>query len=222
MLLLHLGDLCSAVCSGNTDTHKATAVTMRQCAVSVTAGLQPLQPPRFLIKQLVTVCTGPSEAQESSFTETCYPTETSWEEHRAACHRLLCPQRATAAPAVPAEGSPSSTPRQDPSLHPWLCVPVCPLWHHGPPGASVGSRGLSCPPQQRCHPPLLGVPCHLCKYLCVPSHIPSCVPSVLEWGVCALGPSPCPCGCFEGCSHDPPSLSLLCLGVGSSLIPPWR
>lgn len=215
MLLLHLGDLCSAVCSGNTDTRKATAVTMRQCAVSVTAGLQPLQPPRFLIKQLVTVCTGPSEAQESSFMETCYPTETSWEEHRAACHLLLCPQRAAAAPAVPAEGSPSSTPRQDPSMHAWLCVPVCPLWHHGPPGASVGSRGLSCPPQQRCHPPCLGS----CVTYASTSAFPPTSPPVspVSWGggcvhwdsplvpaavlrAALMTPPACPC-CVWGWAH---------------------
>lgn len=109
---------------------------------------------------------------------------------------------------------------------PALCPLVSPVAPRTPRGLGGDHAPVVSPPAALL-PPLLGVLCHLCKYLCVASRIPSCVPSVLGWGACALGPSPCPRGYFGGCSDNPPNplgcsthgcLSVLRLGVGLALV----
>lgn len=156
------------------------------------------------------------------------------------------------APALPAKGFQSCTPRPRPRL----CTPTppcpsvppsCPVAHRGPPrgfahpsldlqgvGGGTGDRHVP-HPGSAIASPLLRVPCHLCKYLRVPSH----VPGVLGWG--RLGgrgvwwdPPPVPVAVL-GAAPTSPSLTpmgaapmgawqlpgaVLHLGVGSALIPP--
>lgn len=141
----------------------------------------------------VTSCRGIRRDKGNVFMENLHPIEIFWERsaRTASCHAMnLVHPELRDSPACPAKGFQSCTPRPRPRLctptPPCPCVslshPVAPrtlracahpsldLW-----GLGGDQEPITSPLAVPSHPPLLGVLCHLCKYLCVPS----CVPAVL-------------------------------------------
>lgn len=185
--LPHLQPLCSAAFlwkHGNKDTRH------RHHPGASASPPTPVPPPPA---PAVTSCCGIRRDKGNVFMENLHPIEIFWERSAwtASCHAMnLIHPELRDSPACPAKGFQSCTPRPRPRLctptPPCPCVslshPVAPqtlracahpsldLW-----GLGGDQEPITSPLAVPSHPPLLGVLCHLCKYLCVLS----CVPAVL-------------------------------------------
>ena len=222
--------------SGSVETRPHTQATALRRAFGIGSAAAPAPLPPGSSP----CATGTSEVKEEfSSVENLHPITLSRAPSAPAACRLPpchgpCPRRAPRRSRPPSQRFPQLHAKaRTPSMHPTPPRPGPPSRPVGPPGAvltpagtcvaSVGTRSPSHPPpSSTLASPLLGVPCHLCKYLC-----PLLCPRCPGWGEAGcrtlplsplLGAAPVTPPTPRGCLAAPQGRAVF--GAGLSPHPP--